>query len=217
MTKRSFSVKTGTAAVCIAFIVQSAVAVQFQPLQTAREKLNFDLDWKFKKNDQSGAQAVTYNDASWTSVNLPHTFQIVSVDGDDVDRGMGWYRRHFTLGSEYDNKVLTLYFEGAMSVSTVYINGTEQTTNYGGFHPFCYDITQYCKTDGSDNVIALKLNNASNNLVPPQDPVTGIDYELYGGLNKDVYLINRQALRPRGDPFVEFRMGGSGRTFHHLQ
>jgi beta-galactosidase len=26
-------------------------------------------------------------------------------------------------------------------------------------------------------------------MVPPQNPLTGIDYELYGGLNKDVYLI----------------------------
>jgi beta-galactosidase len=102
---------------------------------------------------------------------------------------MGWYRKHFTLSSAYQNKVLTLYFEGAMQVSTVYINGTQLTINYGGFHPFCYNITQYCKTDGSDNVIAVKLNNAVDNLVPPEDPVTGTDYELYGGLNKDVYLI----------------------------
>jgi beta-galactosidase len=161
----------------------------FQPPQTAREKLNFDLNWKFKKNDQSGAQAPTYDDASWTTIHLPHSFQRVSVAGDNVDRGMGWYRKHFTLGSAYQDKVLTLYFEGAMAVSTVYINGTQLTVNYGGFHPFCYNITQYCKTDGSDNVIALKLNNASDNMVPPQNPLTGIDYELYGGLNKDVYLI----------------------------
>ena len=164
-------------------------AAPFQPPQTAREKLNFDLNWKFKKNDQSGAQAPTYDDASWTTINLPHSFQQVSVAGDAVDRGMGWYRKHFTLSSAYQNKVLTLYFEGAMAISTVYINGTQLEINYGGFHPFCYNITQYCKTDGSDNVIALKLDNANNTLVPPQDPVTGIDYELYGGLNKDVYLI----------------------------
>jgi beta-galactosidase len=176
-------------AVCGSFVVASVSAAPFQPPQTAREKLNFDLNWKFKKNDQSGAQAPTYNDDSWTTIHLPHTFQKVSVAGDNVDRGMGWYRKHFTLSSAYQNKVLTLYFEGAMSVSTVYINGTQLTINYGGFHPFCYDITQYCKTDGSDNVIALKLNNASDNMVPPQNPLTGIDYELYGGLNKDVYLI----------------------------
>ncbi len=164
-------------------------AASFQLPQTSREKLNFNLYWKFKKNDQSGAESPSYNDASWTTIHLPHSFQRLSVDGDDVDRGMGWYRKHFTLGPAYKDKILTLYFEGAMSVSTVYINGTELTTNYGGFHPFCYDITQYCKTDGSDNVIALKLNNASNKLVPPENPLTGIDYELFGGLNKDVYLI----------------------------
>jgi beta-galactosidase len=177
------------AVVAVTIVVPPAFTAPFQPPQTAREKLNFDLNWKFKKNDQSGAQAPTYDDASWTTIHLPHTFQKVSVAGDNVDRGMGWYRKHFTLNATYQNKVLTLYFEGAMQVSTVYINGTELTINYGGFHPFCYTITQYCKTDGSDNVIAVKLNNAVDNLVPPEDPVTGTDYELFGGLNKDVYLI----------------------------
>lgn len=177
-----------------AFIASSAYAAQFQPPQTAREKLNFDLDWKYRRGDQRGAEAPDYNDDSWESVNLPHSLQILSVDGDEVDRGMGWYRRRFTLDSRYGDKVLTLYFEGAMSVSTVWTNGTELPTNYGGFHPFCFDITRYCKTDGSENVIALRLNNASNELVPPEDPVTGTDYELFGGLNKDVYLIATEKL-----------------------
>jgi beta-galactosidase len=177
------------AALFVLSIASFVFGAPFQAPQTAREKLNFDLNWKYIHSDQAGAQSPTYNDASWATINLPHSFQIVSVAGDNVDRGLGWYRRHFTLSSAYQNKVLTLYFEGAMSVSTVYINNTQLAINYGGFHPFCYDITQYCHTDGSDNVIALRLNNASDNLVPPQDPVTGIDYELYGGLNKDVYLI----------------------------
>ena len=42
-------------AVCGIFLGAPLSAAQFQPPQTAREKLNFDLSWKFKKNDQPGA------------------------------------------------------------------------------------------------------------------------------------------------------------------
>ena len=176
-------------ALCGVFAAMPTFAAQFQSPQTAREKINFDLNWKYIQGDQSGAQAATFNDASWTAVNLPHNFQQLTIAGINYFRGIGWYRRHFTLSPAYQGKVITLYFEGAVSISNVYINGTALTTNYGGFHPFCYDITQYCKTDGTDNVIALRLDNTSNTLVPPQNPKTGIDYELFGGLNKDVYVI----------------------------
>ena len=86
--------------ICTTFVVLAALgsaplfAAAFQPPQTAREKINLDLNWKFKKNDQSGAQAPTYNDDSWTTIHLPHSFQQVSVAGDNVDRGLGWYRHY---------------------------------------------------------------------------------------------------------------------------
>ncbi len=193
MKKRRF-IFAGIVAVSVLCFMSSLSAAAFQPPVTGREKLNFDLNWKYRKGNQAGAEAPGYNDGGWETINLPHTLQIVSVDGDDVDRGLGWYRRHFTLDPKYSNKVLTLYFEGAMQVSTVWINGTQLEVNYGGFHPFCYDISQYCKTDGSENVLAVKVDNAFNNMVPPEDPVTGTDYELYGGLNKDVYLITTEKL-----------------------
>jgi beta-galactosidase len=172
-------------------IVSLVLGAQFQAPQTAREKLNFDLNWKYIEGTQTGTpQSLTYVDASWATINLPHNFQTQPRTGlATYYRGVGWYRRHFTLSSAYQNKVLTLYFEGAMTVATVYINGNQLTTNYGGMHPFCYDITQYCTTNGSDNVVAVQLDNTYNNMVPPENPMTGIDYEIFGGLNKDVYLI----------------------------
>jgi beta-galactosidase len=176
---------------CGAFFLSPVFAAPFQPPQTAREKLNFDLNWKYIQGTPSGTpQSLTYGDGSWATINLPHNFQTQPRTGlASYYRGVGWYRRHFTLSSAYQNKVLTLYFEGAMTVATVYINGNQLTTNYGGMHPFCYDITQYCTTNGSDNVVAVQVDNTYNNMVPPENPMTGIDYEIFGGLNKDVYLI----------------------------
>ena len=167
-----------------------AEAAQFQAPQTSRTKANFNLNWKYIQGDQSGAQTVTYADGAWATVNLPHNFQNVPVNGNqNYYRGIGWYRKHFKLNSVSSNRKITLYFCGAVSVASVYINGTALPVNYGGFHPFCFDITQYCNLGGTDNVVAVKLDNSSNTSVPPQNPVTDIDYNLYGGINKDVFLI----------------------------
>jgi len=159
-------------------------SAQFQQPQTTRQKINLNFNWKYHQGDLTGAQDITYSDGSWTTVHLPHNFQKVPVNGDSsYYRGIGWYRKHFTLDDSYHNKILTLYFCGAVSVATVYINGAALPVNYGGFHPFCFDITQYCVLDGSDNVIAVKLDNSSNIFVPPQNPFTDIDYDLFGGIN----------------------------------
>jgi Beta-galactosidase/beta-glucuronidase len=168
------------------------MSATYQQPQTARQKININLNWKFNLGDiTSGTpQATSYSDGTWKTVHLPHNFQDVPINGNqNYYRGIGWYRKHFTLDNSYQNKMITLYFCGAVSVATVYINGTALPVNYGGFHPFCFDITQYCILTGADNVIAVKLDNSSNTLVPPQNPLTDIDYNLFGGINKDVYLI----------------------------
>ena len=172
------------------FIASMALGAAYQQPQTGRQKINFNADWKFIRSDVTGSpQAPAFSDGAWTAVHLPHNFQNVPVNGNSgYYRGVGWYRKHFTLDNSYQDKVLTLYFCGAVSVSTVYINGTALPVNYGGFHPFCFDITQQCVL-GADNVVAVKLDNSSNIQVPPQNPLTDIDYNLFGGINKDVFLI----------------------------
>ncbi len=168
----------------------SAMAVPFQPPQTARVKLNINQTWKFTMADVSGAQATGFNDAAWSTVHLPHNFQNVSITGGTYYRGIGWYRKHFTLDASYSGKRITIYFEGAMTVAQVYINGTALATHYGGFDPFCYDITSYCAIGGADNVIAVRLDNSYQNLVPPEKPGGGsIDFEMYGGIYRDVWII----------------------------
>ena len=38
----------------------------------SRQITNFDAGWRFKLGEQSGAQAVGFNDRSWRSLDLPH-------------------------------------------------------------------------------------------------------------------------------------------------
>jgi beta-galactosidase len=173
------------------FLSSNVFSQQFVPPAVHRIKLKIDTTWKFYRGDVTGAQAAAYNDAAWTTVHLPHSVQNLATLGNaSVYRGVAWYRRHFRLGPAYSGRRVTLFFEGAMTVAQVWVNGSALTTHYGGYNPFTYDITQYCTFDGSDNVIAARLDNAYQNQVPPEKPDgSGLDYSIFGGLYRNAYLI----------------------------
>ena len=84
-----------------------------------------------------------FDDSSWASVTLPHTWN--ATDGQDGGnnyyRGIGWYRRHYTLPASAAGKRVFLQFDGANIVAVVYVNGTMVGTHRGGFARFRFDVT----------------------------------------------------------------------------
>jgi len=151
-----------------------------------RTDLLLDGSWKFLRKDQSGAQGTAFDDASWTAVSLPHTWN--ATDGQDGGnnyyRGVGWYRRHYTLPAEAAGKRVYLQFDGANVVSDVYVNGTLLGQHRGGFARFRFDATAALQP-GVDNVIAVKVSNANASDVPPLDA----DFTFFGGLYRDAHVL----------------------------
>ena len=53
--------------------------------------------------------------SAWTAVTLPHTWN--NLDGQDGGnnyyRGIGWYRRHYTVPANLSGQELFLKFDGA--------------------------------------------------------------------------------------------------------
>ena len=176
----------------IAVFIAYVSGADFVPPRTARVKINMNSTWQFKRSDVSGAHEAAFNDDAWETVHLPHNFQNVSITGGgNYYRGVGWYRKHFVLDNpSYQDKQITVYFEGAMTVAEFWINGTKLTTHYGGFSPFCYDITEYCNFASNENVIAVRLDNSYQKQVPPEKPDgSSVDFEMFGGIYRDVWLI----------------------------
>lgn len=178
----------------------SAFSQQFSAPRTNRVKITIDTSWKFYLGDVTTARLRSYSDASWSTVHLPHTFGYITWNlSGSYTRGYGWYRKHFKLPAAYAGRRVTLYFEGAMTTAEVFVNDSVLATHYGGFNPFCYEISKYCTFDGStDNLIAVRLNNTWQGEVPPEAPNNGgpgnIDFELEGGIYRDVYLIVSDSL-----------------------
>jgi beta-galactosidase/beta-glucuronidase len=101
-------------------------------------------------------------------------------------KGDCWYRK--TFGVPASTKKLFIEFEGAMQVATVYVNGAQvgQHVN-SGYTPFYYDITGPI-IRGVNNVVAVMLNNAVNNDIPPGSTTARPDYLLFSGLYRSVWL-----------------------------
>lgn len=154
--------------------------------KSIRKEENLNEEWRFIKSDQTAAESVNLNDSQWESVTLPHTWN--TLDGQDGGsnyyRGIGWYRKHFFVDKQNQGKNLYLQFDGASIVTTVFLNGKMVGVHKGAFGRFRMDITNLVKF-GTDNVLAVKVNNASDANVAPK----GGDFTICGGLYRDVNLL----------------------------
>lgn len=168
---------------CTAF---STATRSYTPPANHRVDVLLDDGWRFIRQDVAGAQATEFDDAMWTNLNLPHTWN--NIDGQDgvknYYRGVGWYRRHFTVDRNFAGRRFFLKFGGAFSVTDVYVNGNFVGEHQGGFAAFAFDVTPYVKV-GADNVVAVKVNNAVNADVPP----LSADFTFFGGLYRDAHLL----------------------------
>jgi beta-galactosidase len=151
--------------------VQFALAVLLAQAAAASERqtLNFNPDWKFIKADPAGAFRPEFNDAGWTNVSAPHTFN----DTDTFDdwtipthigetnqwAGRTWYRKSFTLPESFRDKRVYIEFEAVRQVAEVYLNGEPLGTNRTGFIPFGFDLTPHLRFGGATNVLAVMADN----------------------------------------------------------
>ncbi len=166
----------------------------YSPPVSPRTDISLDTGWKFNRSDISGAAAPSFDDSGWSTVAVPHTWnaQDGQNGGSNYYRGIGWYRRHFTISADQAGRRYYLQFDGSNIVTNVFVNGTGVGAHSGGFAAFRFDITQYVHV-GADNIIAVKVNNASNADIPP---LSG-DFTFFGGLYRGVHLFAVDSLQFR--------------------
>ena len=127
-----------------------------------RIKLRIDEGWKVQVGDVPGAQAMAFDDADWTTTNVPHDMSITLVSSKDSDPGViGWYRKHFTLSRGFAGKKVIVQFDGVYHDSKIYLNGTEVGSQRFGYVSFCCDLTPYLNATG-DNVLAVFVDNLTS-------------------------------------------------------
>jgi len=155
------------------------------------------------RQDVVGAEEPDYDDHSWESINVPHTWN--AKDGLDelpgYYRGIGSYRKHFRIDSNYRGKRIFLQVESACQVSEAWINGHHLGKFYSGYVGFVLDISQHADYSGKGNTLTLKIDNSNDRDIPPWNPLDfkayprSVNFNIYGGINSDVYLLITDNLR----------------------
>ena len=197
----------GTIRTVITLLVYYCVAYAYTPLVTNRTNVNFNLGWKYQQGDVTGASASAFNDASWTSVCLPHSTKWVTAEDKTAYIGISWYRKHFTVDNTYQGKKAFVEFEAAMQYAQVWVNGVSKGAHSGGYAPFTFDITKDISYGGADNVIAVQINSAANQQWGPGN--SNADFQYFGGIYRDVNMYFTDNLHVTDAVFAD-KVGGGG-------
>ncbi|MCX6235622.1 MAG: DUF4982 domain-containing protein [Bacteroidetes bacterium] len=153
----------------------------------------FNGNWEFILSaDSTSIFSTDIDDLQWQSVKLPHSPVIEPLVVNNQWQGICWYRKDFVLPDYTKGKLLFLKFEGAMNVADVWINGIKKITHLGGYLPFAVDFTKEANIGGQNHVI-VRLDNRDNPITGPK-PLKQLDFNMYGGLYRDAFLIIKNPL-----------------------
>jgi beta-galactosidase len=187
MDRRNF-IKTAGALLAGATLAPAARSSALEQT-TAGTRLVFPMNrnWRFCHTAAAGAHEKSFDDSTYERVVIPHTNMPLpwhSVDERSYEF-VSCYRRHFKLPSETRGKHVFVDFEGAMTASTVWINGALLGEYKGGYTPFSFNLTPHLDFDG-DNVLAVNLDSSERTDIPPFG--NEVDYLTFGGIYREVSL-----------------------------
>ncbi|WP_279296247.1 beta-galactosidase GalB [Paraflavisolibacter caeni] len=137
--------------------------------------ISFDEGWFFqryglqpdgtRKEEPSGLENTTFNDAAWQKLKLPHDWAItgpfrIELEGSTGKlpwKGIGWYRKHFTVPVTDAGKQIFVDFDGVMANAKIWLNGKYVGTWPYGYSSFRMDLTPYIMP-GKENILAVRLD-----------------------------------------------------------
>jgi len=145
MDRRNFLKTTGTF-IAGASIARSALAnAASEPAAAGRLILPMNRNWRFNRSVAEGSHTRDFDDSGYERVVIPHTNARLPWHSFDEKtyEFISSYRRRFKLPAEAKGKRVFVDFEGAMTASTVWINGQRLGEYKGGYTPCFFDLTPH--------------------------------------------------------------------------
>ncbi len=102
---------------------------------------SFDKGWLFNRyglqpdgsiiKEPANLEDFSLNDTYWQKLNLPHDWAITGPFRRELEgatgklpwKGIGWYRKHFTIPVADAGKQIFVDFDGAMANAKIWLNG----------------------------------------------------------------------------------------------
>ncbi len=146
-------------------------------------------NWKFTRTSADDPKA------DWKPVTVPHCWNAQDAQkGGGTEnnkdfgyyRGPGTYRTQLPGADKFKGKRVFAKFGAVSNYAEVYLNGEKLATHKGAFTSFGTELTSKLKP-GNGNVLEVR---ADNSLRMEILPISG-DFPVYGGMYRDVELIER--------------------------
>jgi beta-galactosidase len=144
-------------------------------------------NWRYSRSVVNGGHGRNFDDSSLERVVVPHTNVRLPWHSFDDKRYefVSLYRRHFKLPPAARGHRVFVDFEGVMTASAVWINGTRLGEYKGGYTPFSFELTQHVDFDGA-NLLAVDVDSTERADIPPFGKQ--IDYLTFGGIYREVAI-----------------------------
>ena len=175
---------------------------------SAIEDIELRSGWLFYRYPH-GARANLHAlpSAGWQPVSVPHSANLEPRIVNNQWQGDALYRLSLEARPGWVGKTIWIRFEGAMSVARVYLNGALLLEHKGGYLAFTVDITGRLQPDAPNDLL-VHLDNRDNPLIGPK-PLEQLDFNMYGGLYREVRLFVRDSLHIT-DEILAYRVAGGG-------
>ncbi|MEO8404942.1 MAG: glycoside hydrolase family 2 TIM barrel-domain containing protein, partial [Chitinophagaceae bacterium] len=135
------------------------------------------------------------NANKWTTIPVPSCWELQGFGkydygfAKDSSRGKekGLYKYKFTVPKSWDNKLVSIVFEGSMTDTEVKVNGhSAGRTHQGAFYSFSYNVTDLLLVEG-ENLLEVTVSKHSANQSVNAAERRG-DFWIFGGIFRPVYL-----------------------------
>ena len=141
-----------------------------------------------KAGAANGPAGVKYDDSGWRVLDLPHDFVVEepfdeNANGDQGyhPKGVGWYRKSFTLPESDRGRYIELQLDGMATLATVWFNGNVVRHNWSGYDSAYIDLTPFAHFGDEPNVVAVRVDSSA---------LQGWWYE-GGGIYRHTWLVKR--------------------------
>lgn len=172
------------------------------------QTINHDWTFNYFPAEQLDTSLITASaaDARWPVVALPHTWHTFETtreihpfiarpsERDSKYWWYGWgvYRKTFVLDPKtIDGRRVFAEFDGVMKYCRIFLNGKELGDHKGGYGSFDFDLTSQLRS--GTNVLAVAVNARRDDVfrIPP---MTAGNFDVYGGIYRDVRIVVKSAV-----------------------
>jgi beta-galactosidase len=160
-----------------------------------RSYLSLNAGWLFGGIYKPGMEVPGSTTSGWTAINLPHCVVPLSWSnwGPGTWQDEWIYRRSVELPNNITGQEVFLDFEGSMTSTTPFVNGTALAEQKGGYLPLAYNVTNLVHPGTNDLAVIV---DGTWQPVPPDggrpphggNPAATIDYLEPAGLYRGVGL-----------------------------